>query len=106
MIRLAFRALWRAWIRGRAKTRHRSSSPNALPGKIENGNRNRIAGDRVVHDRGRPTEQDAHANRERDEHGEGQRCEVPAESDPGMNPAPKQPAYAGSAAKEGDEHQA
>src|SRR5688572_26677966 len=35
-MRLAARALRRPWSRGRAKPRHPSSSPTALPGKIEN----------------------------------------------------------------------
>ena len=35
-IRLAAKALRRPWSRGRAKPRHPSSSPTALPGKIEN----------------------------------------------------------------------
>ena len=70
------------------------------------GEQEEDAEDGVVHDRGVPTHQDAHADREWDEHGQGQCCQVPAEPDPAMNQAPKHPTYAGSSPEEADEHQA
>ena len=60
----------------------------------------------VVHDRGVPADQDAHADREWGEHGQGQRRQVPAQPDPAMKQAPEHSTHAGSSAEEADEHQA
>src|SRR5215218_8493326 len=66
------------------------------------GEQEEEAEDGVVDDRGRTAEQDAYADGEWGEHGQGQCCQVPAEPDPAMNQAPKHSTHAGSSPEEPD----